>query len=275
MITDPMIEFIKTHDVLYDTVDSDELSAKNTKVISRLVKELGVEDAVLIEKEKVASANVECIPHDWSRCLEFKFNTSGAREDEHTKLFETCEYKMVSNAPSIAQDSAVYFEYDGHSAFINMERFAERIEYDVFIKNADFFGMQYILCGEIQIPALYKTCPFYDKLKEYHHLIQLANIQGINEMDKRQIVAAQYALVTDRDTPLITAKDAKHAKYFIQKFDKIKDIHFVIPFYEHKEPKVSIYIQIKGCSNFIRFKTFSMQSEYVHEVKPIDYIFDA
>eukprot|EP01083_Nonionella_stella_P248949 861348_1 len=208
MITDPMIDFIKTHAALYDKVNSDVFVAKKTKVITRLVQELDINDELLVERERVASTtNVDCIHHDWTRCLELKFKTSGPGRNECTlkDIFESSQYKMVPHMSFTAQDLAVYFEYDGNSAFINMEQFVEGNEYDVFIKNVDFFGINaYILCSQIQMPTLDKTCPFYDTLKVmYYGLIQVANIKDISGDDQPQIIASQYVLVKDRNPPVM------------------------------------------------------------------------
>eukprot|EP01083_Nonionella_stella_P269374 911355_1 len=170
LITPPMIDCIKNHEVLYDEVDSDELGPHNNTVITRLVQELGVKDELLVDKDRVLSATVDCVHHELPHCLEMKFNPHAQEEhkyNDHEDVFRSSEYKMTLKAPTSTNNShtnPIHFTYDVDSAFLSMEQFINDSEYSIYIKNADFFGTdKYILCNVIQIlfdPNASR--PFYD-----------------------------------------------------------------------------------------------------------------
>eukprot|EP01083_Nonionella_stella_P197959 727313_1 len=68
----------------------------------------------------------------------------------------------------------------------------------------------------------------------------------------------------------MTAKDVENEQYSIHEFNRMEEMYFIIPYNAYQN--VSVYIRIKGCSNFIKFKTFDIEDGY--DVQPIDYILD-
>eukprot|EP01084_Bolivina_argentea_P077555 140708_1 len=262
-VTEEMIDIIKRHPILYQKHDIDGMG-KRISVLSRVLNELKINDAVLIHRYNVLTSTIQCEYSSTFNYLSFKVNKKKEYMDNH---YENCEYKiMIQEKGDLITEHCLYFKY-GDTAICTRNGYLKYIfqcTSKIFIKNNELFGIDDYIFVSVAENVINVTNSFYSNLLLLNDecVVSIANTSCVETKYHSDALNCEYMLVWNEDTPRIVIEHG-----YIYSFDNIKNIYLLVPYNNTKQQKfLSLYVRPKKHQYFILFKQFETKQQCKHHI---------